>query len=47
MYTTYYYACLKHKDGYIEKKRFTSREEARNYISNNFNELKHTQCWTE
>lgn len=44
---TYYYACLESKDGKIEKKRFETRQEARDYISKNFSDLEHKACWTE
>ena len=50
-----YYACLefkpeKHgKDGStrIVKKAFESRQEARDYISANYDPNLHTRCWTE
>lgn len=42
-----YYACFLHKDGTVEKIKFDNRENARKYISDNYDELEHTQCWTE
>lgn len=44
---TYFYGCLKFKTGYLEKKRFETRDEARNFITKNFNPEIHEQCWTE
>ena len=42
-----YYACLKSKDGYIERKGFNDRGDAHKYISDNWNELEHVQAWIE
>jgi len=42
-----YYACLERKDGIVLKMPFEKREDARNYIANNYNELLHKACWTE
>ena len=42
-----YYACLKYKNGYIEKKKFKTRDEARDYIAKNFDTEIHIQRWTE
>lgn len=46
---TYYYACLKFKDPIngIHKEKFETRKEARDYISENFDDAIHEQCWTE
>ena len=43
----YYYACLKRKDGTIIRVKFDDRRKARDYISDNYDELEHTACWTE
>ena len=42
-----YYACLKYKDGHVEKTKFKTRQEAREYIAKEFDREIHTQCWTE
>jgi hypothetical protein len=42
-----YYACMQFKDGYIEKKSFKDRNEARQYISENYDPEIHKSCWTE
>lgn len=42
-----FYACLRYKDGYIEKVKCTSREEARQYINTHFDPEIYSQCWTE
>ena len=42
-----YYACIKHKDGRLERVKFKSREAAREYIRNKFDAEIHTSCWTE
>jgi len=49
-----YYACLEFKPEKhspngrrIMKVRFNKRQEARDYISENFNPEIHTKCWTE
>ena len=43
----FYYACIEKKDGTIIRVRFEHREDARNYISDNWNELEDKKCWTE
>lgn len=44
----HFYGCLKFKEtGYIQKKKFNSRQEARNYITKTFDQNIHDQCWTE
>ncbi len=51
MITSTYYACLRHKDGTIEKKKCTTREEARQYISSMITNPEtadlYDQFWTE
>lgn len=43
-----YYACLRRKeDGYLEKKRFPTREEAREYLAKTYDPNIHDQMWTE
>lgn len=45
--TTYFYACLQGKDGKVSKTRFTNRDDAREYISKNFDPSVHNSRWTE
>ena len=45
--TTYFYACLQGKNGKVSKTRFTNRDDARDYISRNFDPNIHESCWTE
>ena len=46
-YKEYYYACIKYKDGRVERVRFEDRREARKYISDNWDEETCIQAWTE
>lgn len=43
-YTGHYYACLREKSGKIIRIKFQSREEARKYIRDNYDETIHTSC---
>ena len=42
-----YYACIKYKDGHIERVRFEARKEAHKYISDNWDEEESVQAWIE
>lgn len=42
-----FYACIEKKDGRIIKVPFEKREDARKYISDNWNEIEDIACWTE
>ena len=42
-----YYACIKYKDGRVERVRFEDRKEARKYIADNWDEEESVQAWTE
>ena len=39
-----YYACIKYKDGHVERIRFADRKEAHKYISDNWDEEKSVQA---
>lgn len=45
--TTYFYAHLVDKNGVETKKRFTDRNEARDYISKEMATGKYVSCWTD
>ena len=42
-----YYACIEKKDGTIIRKQFKTRQDARNYIADNWDEVEDKSCWTE
>ena len=42
-----YYACIKYRDGHIERTRFEDRKEAHKYISDNWDEEESVQAWIE
>ena len=42
-----YYACLERYDGIVLKMPFEKIEDARKYISDNYDEILHKSCWTE
>ena len=42
-----YYACLKHRNGIVEKVPFENRDDARKYIADNYKPIEHEQVWTE
>ena len=42
-----YYACIEKKDGRIIKVPFEDRKDARNYITDHWDEVEDKACWTE
>lgn len=46
-YRDTYYACIKYKNGHVERVPFTDRKEARKYIADNWDEEESVQAWTE
>ena len=42
-----YYACIKYRDGHIERIRFEDRKKAHKYITDTWDEEESVQAWIE